>query len=364
MRLWTILFFVLPLVGTIYVSWRIWHIVPFGNVGSCLSVGLVWLGLGTLLFNFLVGLDGLPMPLARVSYEFGTSWLFIMLYMFMLFLVLDLGRLVRIVPQSFLIHSTTGTLVVAALMVVLFVYANRHYRNKMRVPLTLKTEKRVEGTGRIVMMSDLHLGYHNPRKELARWVDLVNKEAPDLILIAGDIIDVSVRPLIEEDMAKEFRRLKAPVYACLGNHEYYSGEPRARQFYQDAGIHLLIDTAVVVGDVCVIGRDDRTNPHRASLGKIMKTVDKGKYMILLDHQPYHLEQAERWGIDCQFSGHTHYGQVWPINWVTDMVYENAFGPYQRGKTQYYVSSGLGIWGGKFRIGTQSEYVVAEIKNAY
>lgn len=96
----------------------------------------------------------------------------------------------------------------------------------------------------------------------------------------------------------------------------------------------------------------------------MKTVDKGKYMILLDHQPYHLEQAERWGIDCQFSGHTHYGQVWPINWVTDMVYENAFGPYQRGKTQYYVSSGLGIWGGKFRIGTQSEYVVAEIKNAY
>ena len=67
---------------------------------------------------------------------------------------------------------------------------------------------------------DLHLGYHNRRKELSRWVDIINAEHPDLILIGGDIIDISVRPLLEENMAAELRRLKAPVYACLGNHEY------------------------------------------------------------------------------------------------------------------------------------------------
>ena len=81
------------------------------------------------------------------------------------------------------------------------------------------------------------------------------------------------------------------------------------------------------------------------------------FTLLLDHQPYHLEEAERCGIDFQFSGHTHHGQVWPASWVTDALYEDAFGSLRKGGTRYYVSSGMGIWGGKFRIGTRSEYVV-------
>jgi hypothetical protein len=52
--------------------------------------------------------------------------------------------------------------------------------------------------------------------------------------------------------------------------------------------------------------------------------------------------------------------VWPISWITDAVYEDAFGPLQKSGTQYYVSSGIGIWGGKFRIGTRSEYIVGRL----
>ena len=84
--------------------------------------------------------------------------------------------------------------------------------------------------------------------------------------------------------------------------------------------------------------------------------------IVLDHQPYNLERTEQAGVDFQLSGHTHRGQVWPISWITDAVYEKSWGRHQRGETQYYVSSGIGIWGGKFRIGTQSEYVVATIRH--
>ena len=185
------------------------------------------------------------------------------------------------------------------------------------------------------MLSDLHLGYHNPRQELARWVDLVNAEHPDFILIAGDIIDGSMRPLIEEQMAEEFHRLKAPVYACLGNHEFYAGHPEAKLFYQDAGIHLLIDEAAIIDScIVIIGRDDRTNMRR---------------------------KPEAAGVDFQLSGHTHRGQVWPISWITDRIYECSWGSHQRGNTQFYISSGIGIWGGKFRIGTQSEYVVATLR---
>jgi predicted MPP superfamily phosphohydrolase len=85
------------------------------------------------------------------------------------------------------------------------------------------------------------------------------------------------------------------------------------------------------------------------------------YTIILDHQPYNLERSEQAGADFQLSGHTHRGQVWPISWITDAIYECSWGSHQRGNTRFYVSSGIGIWGGKYRIGTQSEYVVATIR---
>ena len=242
----------------------------------------------------------------------------------------------------------------------IFLYGNLHYKNKVRVPLDLESSKPLPKEYRVVMLSDLHLGYHNPRKELARWVDMINAEHPDFILIAGDIIDGSMRPLREERMAEEFHRLEAPVYACLGNHEFYAGHPEAKQFYQDAGIHLLIDSVAHVDScIAIIGRDDVTNRRRKTIEDMMVPLHEF-YTIVLNHQPYSLERAEAAGVDFQLSGHTHRGQVWPISWITDRIYECSWGSHQRGNTQYYISSGIGIWGGKFRIGTQSEYVVATI----
>ena len=169
-----------------------------------------------------------------------------------------------------------------------------------------------------------------------------------------------MRPLREERMAEEFHRLEAPVYACLGNHEFYAGHPEAKQFYQDAGIHLLIDSVAHVDScIAIIGRDDVTNRRRKTIEDMMVPL-REFYTIVLNHQPYSLERAEAAGVDFQLSGHTHRGQVWPISWITDRIYECSWGSHQRGNTHYYISSGIGIWGGKFRIGTQSEYVVATI----
>ena len=180
---------------------------------------------------------------------------------------------------------------------------------------------------------------------------------------------MKITTLNEERMTEEFHRLQAPVYACLGNHEHFGGDANAIQFYKEAGINLLMDeVAVIDSSIVIIGRNDRMNRHRKCLDSLMATANvqcsifNGQcYTILLDHQPYDLDLTEKAGIDFQLSGHTHRGQVWPISWITDAIYECSWGPYQRGDTQYYVSSGLGLWGGKFRIGTQSEYIVANIR---
>lgn len=354
-----LIFMLLPLLGNVYVLWHVWRILPLPSWAKVVVVTLM-------VFAFLLLFVGfsrhvhLSMPLATAVYEIGTSWLIILLYLFMAFLLLDIGRWVHLVPATFLKNSWSGTLAVTAFMFIIFLYGNIHYHQKVRQPLTLTTGKTLSRKMKVVMLSDLHLGYHNRRSEFAKWVDKINEEKADVILVAGDIIDKNIQPLEEQEMHQEFLRLNAPVVACLGNHEYYGGESNALLFYKKADITLLRDSVTTVGDLCIIGRDDRSNPKRKALSELMKGVDRTKYLVVLDHQPIQLEEAEQNGIDFQLSGHTHHGQVWPISWITESIYECAFGEWQRGSTRYYVTSGIGIWGGKFRIGTRSEYVVAEI----
>lgn len=363
--IWAVIFFLLLSLGITYVSWHIWQILPICILAKWVVVSLLLACIICFFTNFFVGLDHYPMAVSKFLYELGNSSIFITLYLAMVFIILDIGRIAHLIPKSFMFGSRLGTASIFILVVAIFIYGYFNYERKERVQLNVETAKPLKRPLRVVMMSDLHLGYHNTRADFHKWVSDIMAENADLILIAGDVIDGSIRALLEQDMATEFRRLKVPVYACLGNHEYYSGRKEAIQFYKDAGIHLLVDEVEEVelrGDtILLIGRDDRVNENRKSVKELLSDFSNNRYVILLDHQPYHLEEAEQAGVDFQLSGHTHYGQVWPISWIEKAIYEKAFGPLKKGDTQYYISSGIGIWGAKFRIGTRSEYVVADIR---
>lgn len=355
-----IIFMLLPILGIIYVSWHLWVLMPLSVAFRTTFIGMLIISFLLIFLNLSHTIDKLPIWLAQFIYDVGNSTIFILLYLVIIFIAVDLGLLLRLIPKALVYQSVYGTLALTIGLFFLFLYGNIHYHNKVREEIHLTTSKPITKPIRLVLLSDLHLGYHNPKKELARWVDMINLEKPDYVLIAGDVIDISTRPLFEERMAEELQRIKVPVYACIGNHEFYSGKDGAKKFFKESGIYLLQDSCITIGDLCIIGRDDRTNMRRMPLDSLIQHADMSKYTILLDHQPYHLEKTEDVGIDFQFSGHTHQGQVWPISWITNTLYECSYGFYQRGKTQYYISSGIGIWGGKFRIGTQSEYIVAEL----
>lgn len=364
MRIFMILFFIIVLAAHVYTSVRMWQVLPVSwlkwTATAVYNLSFVCLFLFGVM-TFTSGKIG-TFGLSTLIYEMGTSYVFVLLYATILFGLCDLLRLVHVLPKDFLHENWVGTITTVGLLFVVFLYGNIHYKTKYKETLTDKTEKAIAHPLKVVFLSDLHLGYHNQRAELARWIDILNAENPDLILTGGDIIDFSVTPLLEQDMAEEFHRLKAPVFACLGNHEYLAGVNKAMRFYESAGINLLKDGVAQLSDlgIVIIGRDDRSNPERKPLSMLMKNVSEGQYTFVLDHQPYHLEEAEACGVDYQLNGHTHYGQVWPITWLIDAMYEDGYGAYQKGNTHYYVSSGMGIWGGKFRIGTRSEYVVLEV----
>ena len=340
-----------------YVCWHLWRITPQGWKLAVVGVFVLWMA--SLFVGYAIN-DRIPMGAASALYEVGNTWLVAFLYLLLLFIVADVASLCHIIPKTILKDSIAGLGTVVGIMAVVLTLGGIHYHHKYREEQSITTTKQLEKPLTIVLASDLHIGYHNRKPELSRWVDMINAEKPDLVLFGGDVIDLSLRPVMEGNFAEEFHRVKAPMMAVLGNHEFYSDVERAEQFFKDAGILLLRDSVVHFKGVDVIGRNDRTSPERADLADLTNGLDG--FTIVLDHQPYHLEEAEAAGIDFQFSGHTHRGQVWPLSWITDAMYEKAWGPHQRGNTRYYVSSGLGIWGAKIRVGTRSEYLVLHITN--
>jgi len=347
-----------------YVFWRLWQLMPPTAAGHTVLVACGIIATGCMFVYFLLG-NNAPAWLMSATYRTGTSWIIIFLYLLIAVLLVDLGRVTGLIPKELLRGNWTVFFSVLALVAVIMVAGNIVYNNKRRVELNIALDK---STGydrpiRVVAVSDLHLGYGIGKKEFARWVGMLNGEKPDIVLISGDAIDNTLRPLYEQDMAEIFSMFDAPlgVFAVPGNHEYISGIEESSRFMRDAGVVFLRDSVVLVNDSFYIaGRDDMTNRERITVGELLAGIDRSKPVIMLDHQPYDLDRAAGKGADIQISGHTHRGQVWPASWITDAIFERSHGYLLKDGTHFYISSGLGIWGGKFRIGTRSEYVVINI----
>ncbi len=216
---------------------------------------------------------------------------------------------------------------------------------------------------RAAVAADLHLGHLINRARLRQYVNLINSLEADIILLPGDIIDFGIAPLVEQNMGEELSRLRAPlgVFAVLGNHERYGNATACAEYLSRHGIRILRDEAALIDNAFyLVGRDDidqrRTDQHRAALADLLRPLDHAKPIIVLDHQPHHLDEPARAGADFQLSGHTHRGQVWPVTWIVDALYPVSHGLGRKDAFQIYVTSGLGLWGFPARLGSVSEVV--------
>ena len=220
---------------------------------------------------------------------------------------------------------------------------------------------------RLVMVSDIHLGTVIRNSRLLKIVERINSQRPDLVLLVGDVVDEDVSTVAEQNMVRSFRKLHPPfgVFAVTGNHEYFSGVKEAVQYLEESGITVLQDEAVkVAAGIYLVGRKDlmenRMGAGRKPLKEILQGVDPQFPVILLDHQPFHLQEAMENKVDLQLSGHTHHGQIFPFNFITRQVYEKSWGYLRKGNTQYYVSCGVGTWGPPVRLGNRPEIVVIDL----
>ena len=150
-----LLFLLLPIAGQTYVAWRTWQLLPDIMPLRMAVVGLMALAFVTFFVAMSGVIDRWPMSLATLTYEAGTSWLMILLYLFLVFVCLDVLRLCHVVSSAAL-HSNgwlSGGIAVA--LTVLFTLAYFHYNDKKRVKMVVTTKKNMKMTMKKIMMMNL-----------------------------------------------------------------------------------------------------------------------------------------------------------------------------------------------------------------
>jgi hypothetical protein len=238
-------------------------------------------------------------------------------------------------------------------------------RLELRIPKPLPDHE----TLTVVAISDLHLGTLIGAARLARIVERINALQPDVILLLGDVLDESVPPVVREDIGAGLSRLQARcgVFAITGNHEYIGGVGPATRYLEQKGLRLLRDEVVTLPcGLQLAGREDLVRPRftgqpRRPLKELLAHIDPSRPVILLDHQPWKLDQAAALGVDLQLSGHTHHGQLWPFQLVTRLVYDLSHGYARRGATQFYVTCGVGTWGPPVRLSSRPEIMEIRLR---
>ncbi|SDG33466.1 metallophosphoesterase [Desulfosporosinus hippei] len=314
----------------------------------------------------------LPIVLHEILTVIGAYWMACMLYFLLIILLLDLlrvlNRWLNLVPlgikQS--LNPVLG-LVVFVLVIGIISYGawNARHPQINHYDLTITKQAGALKKLHVVMVSDIHLGTIIQNDRLTKLVDKVNDLKPDLILMAGDVFDEDIESKNKQQVADNFRRLSSTYgsFAVLGNHEYIGGNANeAIKYLNEAGVKVLRDSSEEVGgSFTLVGRDDLSGSRfngtkRESLATLMQGINPSLPIILMDHQPSHLEEPVEQKVDLQVSGHTHNGQLFPIQFITQKVFEQDWGYLHKADFQLIVSSGYGTWGPPIRIGNTPEIV--------
>lgn len=218
---------------------------------------------------------------------------------------------------------------------------------------------------RLVLLSDLHIGHFVGKKHIQNLVAQVNRLKPDLVLISGDLINAGNTnecPDIDQ-VARELEGLRTEhgVFAVTGNHDPAPEDPDFRRFLRRARIHLLEDKTCDAGPVQLVGRKSKIRP-RAALTELMADCTGEKPVVVLDHDPIGIQEARQAGADCVLCGHTHRGQVFPLDLLVRLLYpkEELWGMGRKGKTTSIVSAGAGYFSMPMRLGSDSEIVCIDL----
>lgn len=312
-----------------------------------------------------------PGNISKITDTIANYLLPFFLYLFLFVLLTDLLLLINIIlkilPREKIKERALRlkVFVVMICLPVIIVISGIINFNTIRISeYSIDLQKRSSDLThlRIAFISDFHLQETTPVRFVNRAVQKINNINADLMLFGGDIVEGDR----EDENMKKFESLLGSIktrygsYGVPGNHEHYSRQDRG-SFFNRSGIKILIDSAVIFNRAFILaGRNDSHISTRKDVDELMRSLPESLPVILLDHRPSEIKQVSGTKAGILLSGHTHNGQLFPINLITRNVYDLSMGHGKFGDTHVFVSSGIRLWGPPVRTTGKSEIVVVNI----
>lgn len=388
--MWAFCVITMYLCGNLFVMWRMYgwlNVIhkPFNHkyvkrfilslYGICAVIPLI---------AFLLPKSDIQRLLQIFSNFFFGAFVYMMMMAILFFLSFFILKFIFKKEKSFF-HSRkylyTSFLISMITVITLSIYGTIHanilYVKNYDVTIHKEAKKK---DFNIVLFADLHLGYSVSYPTVKNVVEKTNKMKPDLVLIAGDIFDNDYESVHNPDkIRKELKKIKAKygVYAVFGNHDIkeklFAGfsmqkkenayrDPKMEEFLTKANIKILDDESTIIADsFYLVGRLDEEKTgngtkERKSMKELTKNQKKDLPLVVLEHEPKHLQESVDAGASLHLAGHTHDGQFFPLNITGGLFFENPYGKYQKDTMTSIVTSGVGVYGPNIRVGTNSEIV--------
>lgn len=261
---------------------------------------------------------------------------------------------------------------VLTLAVMLGGYYNLH--NVVRTDYTVYTEKNIRAEGyRIALVADVHFGVSLDEEELMEKCREIEAQEPDLVILCGDIVDNGTEPLQMQRVFAALGSIKSElgVFYVYGNHDRPMRlmqsdftEEELKECILSNGITILQDHVLPIGeDLVLVGREDRSAQNRLALSELYKKVDREDFVLVLDHQPNEYKENGALGTDLLLSGHTHGGQLFPIEYLQEIIPFNdgVYGRYTLSNGGVaIITSGFGTWSYPIKTAAPAEYVIIDV----
>lgn len=304
-------------------------------------------------------------------------------YFFLYYFSLRLLRtIVKKSKHARYILSTKRIIYVCFILVSLTIlhgYLNMANIQKKHYVIHTEHTFRNKDSYRIVLIADSHYGTASIDDSLSSLCQQVNTENADLILLLGDIVDENSRQQDMESVFSRMSRLKSNygTYFIYGNHDRQLLKKETDRAYtqselvntiQQNGISILKDASVIINnDILLVGREDYSMSDRQeNIGSLLADNHTDNYVIVMDHKPQDYQHCKDQGVNLLVSGHTHNGQVWPMNWILQCISDNDlfYGIEESTDSDFkaIVTSGIGGWALPIRNSSPAEYVVIDIMN--
>ncbi len=365
-------------------------------IAVLLVFGAVLFGIGAYLYGYLkraaaaFGLDAGRKLVKRVllatavvltlsGMAFGGFVLIILAHLMALDVLIRLiGWIVNKIPRKRPLYFWkralgSGVLPLAlTLAVMLGGYYNLH--NVVKTDYTVYTEKNIRAEGyRIALVADVHFGVSLDEEELMEKCREIEAQKPDLVILCGDIVDNATTPMEMQRVFAALGSIKSEfgVFYVYGNHDRPMrllqsdfSEDELKECILSNGINILQDHVLPIsGDLVLVGREDRSASKRLALSELYKKVDSEDFVLVLDHQPNEYKENGLLGTDLLLSGHTHGGQLFPIDYLQQIIPFNdgVYGRYTLSNGGIaIITSGFGTWSYPIKTAAPAEYVMIDV----